>query len=166
MGGDAGLSRSQIKDVKAIVSRASQGSLGTSLEETRILEGEEKLAKPPASNDKLPRGTIIAWYATPGNTLPDPTVWSICDGTNSTPDLRSRFVRGVAAVAEIGADLGAQSTHTHSARAQSSNSTVVFSTTKGPDDLETRFGNHEHPVSVHEASHIPPNYRLIYLMKL
>jgi len=34
-------------------------------------------------------GTIVAWYS-----LTIPTGWSICDGTNGTPDLRGRFILG------------------------------------------------------------------------
>lgn len=37
----------------------------------------------------LPRGVIVAWYY---STVPNG--WALCDGTNGTPDLRSRFVIG------------------------------------------------------------------------
>lgn len=37
----------------------------------------------------LPRGSIIMWY---GSTVPNG--WTICDGSNGTPDLRGRFVVG------------------------------------------------------------------------
>lgn len=38
---------------------------------------------------ELPIGTIIMW----GNDA-IPSGWTICDGNDNTPDLRSRFVRG------------------------------------------------------------------------
>jgi microcystin-dependent protein len=38
----------------------------------------------------LPRGCVIAWFG--GATAP--AGWVLCDGQNSTPDLRSRFVVG------------------------------------------------------------------------
>ena len=37
----------------------------------------------------MPSGAIIMWYGTT-----PPTGWKICDGTNSTPDLRGRFIVG------------------------------------------------------------------------
>lgn len=39
----------------------------------------------------LPYGSIIMWSGSPAST---PTGWSLCDGTNSTPDLRNRFIVG------------------------------------------------------------------------
>lgn len=39
----------------------------------------------------LPYGSIIMWSGSPGSV---PTGWSLCDGTNSTPDLRNRFIIG------------------------------------------------------------------------
>lgn len=44
----------------------------------------------PAENI-MPIGSIIMWYGTSASV---PTGWQICDGTNSTPDLRNRFIIG------------------------------------------------------------------------
>jgi microcystin-dependent protein len=40
----------------------------------------------------IPRGTIVMWSNYLGDSIP--TGWQLCDGTNSTPDLRNRFVVG------------------------------------------------------------------------
>lgn len=39
----------------------------------------------------VPAGIITMWY---GSTATIPTGWVLCDGTNSTPDLRSKFIYG------------------------------------------------------------------------
>ena len=39
----------------------------------------------------LPIGSVIMWY---GDTVAIPAGWSICNGTNGTPDLRDRFIMG------------------------------------------------------------------------
>ena len=39
----------------------------------------------------VPQGSIIMWYGA-SNTVP--TGWQICDGTNSTPNLRDKFIVG------------------------------------------------------------------------
>jgi microcystin-dependent protein len=39
----------------------------------------------------VPCGTVVMWY---GNVNAIPAGWVLCDGTNSTPDLRGRFVVG------------------------------------------------------------------------
>ncbi len=47
------------------------------------------LKVPNGKIDFLPKGSIIAFYGSPF-----PPGWAICDGTNDTPDLRSRFIIG------------------------------------------------------------------------
>jgi hypothetical protein len=41
--------------------------------------------------DIIPTGVITMWY---GSIASIPTGWYLCDGTNSTPDLRARFIVG------------------------------------------------------------------------
>lgn len=57
----------------------------------------------------LPVGSIIMFYDAIANR---PTGWEICDGTNGTPDLRSKFVYAASADGEVGATGGA-TTHSH-----------------------------------------------------
>ena len=40
-----------------------------------------------------PSGAIVCWY---GKLNDIPPGWMLCDGNNGTPDLRGRFIRGVA----------------------------------------------------------------------
>jgi len=61
----------------------------------------------PASS--IPAGLIAMWH---GLLVNIPTGWNLCDGTNGTPDLRSKFVKGAAAAANPGAT-GGSATHTH-----------------------------------------------------
>lgn len=46
-----------------------------------------------ATTSVVPNGAIIMWG---GAVSAIPTGWALCDGTNGTPDLRSRFVVGAA----------------------------------------------------------------------
>jgi microcystin-dependent protein len=43
------------------------------------------------TNAFVPRGIIVMWS---GSIVTIPTGWAICDGTNTTPDLRNRFIVG------------------------------------------------------------------------
>jgi hypothetical protein len=54
---------------------------------------------PPPPISVVPRGTVVAWYSKSG---PVPAGWTICDGTNGTPDLRDRFLMGTASYADVG----------------------------------------------------------------
>jgi hypothetical protein len=111
----------------------------------------------------VPVGTIVAFYPT-GTTLP-PDGWVICDGQNGTPDLRNKFIQGVVAATDVGIDPNGLAAHTHSGRTGTQNTDLVMSTTRGEDDLQTAFSPHIHSFETDAASNIPPNFKLIYIMK-
>lgn len=61
----------------------------------------------------LPTGMIVLWSGTVASI---PSGWQLCDGTNSTPDLRDRFVVGAGSTHNPGDTGGADTTnlaHTH-----------------------------------------------------
>jgi microcystin-dependent protein len=51
----------------------------------------------------MPKGTICIWHST-AQTIPQG--WHLCDGTNGTPDLRSRFIYGAGGDTNTKASLG------------------------------------------------------------
>jgi hypothetical protein len=114
---------------------------------------------------ELPRGMIIAWYGTSVEKLPDKKEWLVCNGENGTPDLRGKFIQGVVDVSNIGLDADARATHMHHGSTGASSDPRVSTTSQGNDDLVIVLENHTHGLSTNEASHIPPNWKLIYLMK-
>jgi len=113
----------------------------------------------------LPVGTIVAWYA---QNKPIPAGWSVCDGTNGTPDLRGKFLRGVGSMSDAGLDPKATETHRHSASvtdATKGNNNHQATCSLGCDDMWASLYNHNHLGSVGSASNIPPNFKVVYLMK-
>ena len=114
----------------------------------------------------VPTGGIIMWS---GASVPGG--WSLCDGTNSTPDLRDRFIVSSGSVYSIGDTGGANSVtltvdqipaHTHTAytdgtgspsggvaKASLNGSTVSTGSTGGGQSHENR----------------PPYYALAFIMK-
>ena len=57
---------------------------------------------------RVPTGAIIMW----SGAIPDiPVGWTLCDGTNGTPDLTDRFVTGAGGQYEVG-DTGGEDEHT------------------------------------------------------
>ena len=61
-----------------------------------IATGEAALAADVLDGANMPSGAIIIWTGTIVNI---PTGWLICDGNNSTPNLLTRFIEGVATAA-------------------------------------------------------------------
>ena len=74
-------------------------------------------------HDVLPRGVIMLWS---GSSASIPAGWQICDGTNSTPNLRDRFVVGAGTTYAVNATGGTKDavvvSHTHTASTASSGS--------------------------------------------
>ncbi len=56
----------------------------------------------------IPAGVIVIWSGSSSNI---PSGWSLCDGTNGTPDLRNSFVLGAGDVYGVG-DTGGEKEHT------------------------------------------------------
>ena len=113
----------------------------------------------------VPPGTIVAFNG--GAEIP--SGWAICNGDNGTPDLRGVFLRGAGTVGEIGLDTAASETHAHnatSADVASVPNMIRAGTSQGNDDSWWALSNHAHTLRVEGASHIPPNYRVVFLMKL
>ena len=60
-------------------------------------------------DDMVPIGGIIVWF---GAKAAIPANYAQCDGSNGTPDLREKFVRGVGAFENPG-DIGGADSHLH-----------------------------------------------------
>ena len=67
---------------------------------------------PTTFNTAVPTGSVIMWYGTIASI---PTGYQLCDGSNSTPDLRSKIVPATAAGVDPGAVSGTTylPAHTH-----------------------------------------------------
>jgi hypothetical protein len=132
--------------------------------------GAEGPEGPPGADGQgsggLPAGAIILWSGLLENI---PAGFALCDGTNGTPDLRGRFVKGAAADVDPGATGGA-ATHTHADHAplahagaavadhlytpQGSNSAPTFTGNALPSHTHnyTDVPNHVHVQTVNSAT--------------
>ena len=145
----------------------------------------------PSTTPTLPTGAIILWSGSLGSI---PTGYVICDGTNSTPDLRDRFVIGAGSTYSVAATGGSADaivvTHTHTATVtdpghnhppQSPGSSFWgndYNTTSGSpggqsSPAATTTGNRVTGITVANSSagtsgtnaNLPPYYALAYIMK-
>lgn len=148
-----------------------------------------KLATTAFVRDIIPTGVIVMWS---GSIASIPSGWLICDGSNSTPDLRNRFIVGAGSTYSVAGTGGSADaivvSHTHTATvtdpghlhaigrayqitAQSSGPTVA-----APQDQSTSVQNTQTAttgVSVSNSTtgssgtnaNLPPYYALAYIMK-
>ena len=113
-------------------------------------------------DESLPVGAIIMWSGTLSSI---PTDWQLCDGTNGTPDLRGRFIMSVSSGENPGATGGA-STHTHTGSTSSSSHSIWIDDNSGGTDYWGAPNYHTHTINLNASSHLPPYYKLAYIMKI
>lgn len=144
-----------------------------------------------AAANIVPSGTIVLWS---GSVASIPTGWVLCNGSNSTPDLRNRFVVGAGSTYAVNATGGTADAivvaHTHTGTTVSSgdhNHTITLqnqnnqngtvtgggtvpqtSTTTGTTN---NAGTHTHTFTTDSTgssgtnANLPPYYALCYIMK-
>ena len=138
----------------------------------------------------IPSGVIMLWSGA-ANAIPANYV--LCDGTNSTPDLRNRFVVGAGSTYAVGATGGSADAivvdHTHTGTTNTTGSHAHTASTWSPtsDNIHSGFGagkspqkgtkstnsagNHSHTLNVDSTgssgtdANLPPYYALCYIMK-
>jgi hypothetical protein len=137
----------------------------------------------------VPSGGIIIWS---GSVASIPTGWVLCNGSNSTPDLRDRFVVGAGSTYAVGNTGGSANaivvSHTHTASVTDSGHThtvAVRTSYTGADNPSgdtrslqeaggsTTTASAVTGISVTNASagssgtnaNLPPYYALCYIMK-
>lgn len=81
-----------------------------------------------------PSGSIMMWF---GTLATIPGGWVLCDGTNGTPDLRDRFVKGAAAGVDPGLTGGSATTPAlvHSGTAVADHASHTHTYTGVPDHV-------------------------------
>jgi len=136
-------------------------------------------------------GMIMMWS---GSAATIPSGWVLCDGANSTPDLRNRFVVGATSTYAVGATGGSADaivvSHTHTGTTSTignhnhnnGNFTQIISTAAStgisfgfgggrPAANMTDAGSHNHTFTTDSSgssgtnANLPPYYALCYIMK-
>lgn len=119
---------------------------------------------------------IIIWSGAVANV---PSGWYLCDGTNSTPDLRGKFVIGAGGAYSVGATGGAATvtlttnelpahTHTHTAQKWHGTRYATSWSSSGPG-VDVTIGHTDATISSagsgNSFSILPPYHALCYIMK-
>lgn len=149
------------------------------------------IVKKTAPIGGVPRGTIVMWS---GRIAEIPEGWILCDGTEGTPDLVSRFIMGTGKGGPDPLRTGGAEAHTHSATATVSVDyggdhshglpsqwyANTASSGRGMNIVDRAYtqqpwqteasGRHTHAatskVSITAASNLPPWVALCFIMKI
>lgn len=152
--------KAEIEASKALAKSAAQDA-NKSLGEVNVILADLR------AKAVVPVGTIVPWFPPSipkaGEPLGAvvPRGWALCDGSNGTPNLQDRFVRGTLDPKSINQE-GGSKTHNHSAS---------FSGTRFEADNIGRNGTgatrHDgNVISISEAETLPLYTTLAYIMKL
>lgn len=138
-----------------------------------------------ATTALLPAGTIILWS---GSVASIPTGWVLCNGSNSTPDLRNRFVVGAGSTYAVGGTGGSADaivvSHTHTATSTVTDPGHSHTAVGGPGAISNYNGSGSGTNVTSTATtgitvattvsstgssgtnaNLPPYYALCYIMK-
>jgi microcystin-dependent protein len=129
----------------------------------------------------VPSGAILLWS---GSIASIPSGWLICDGTNSTPDLRNRFIVGAGSTYAVAATGGSADavvvSHTHTINDPGHNHTYIFDNgVPGSATPQSGFRGQQNNntstaftgITINTAgvsgtnANLPPYYALAYIMK-
>lgn len=135
----------------------------------------------PFSAGSIPAGVIVMWSGAIENI---PEGWSLCDGTNGTPNLLDRFIVGAGNTYAVGTTGGSADAivveHSHSITDPGHSHTVATSDYSG-SGFAGRGGYSSRPIGTSNATtaitinntgssgtnaNLPPYYALAYIMKL
>lgn len=137
-----------------------------------------------AAGTPIPSGSILMWS---GSIASIPAGYVLCDGTNSTPDLRNRFIVGAGSTYAVNATGGATSNtptitvgsttlstaempaHTHTTVTSTGGAAGTGSGNPSPTSADTGStgggGSHTHTGSSSAVPTLPPYLALAYIMK-
>jgi hypothetical protein len=140
-----------LKANSADLGTAASLDVGTSANNVVQLDGSAKLPAVDGSAltgiEGVPSGIIALWS---GSTASIPSGWVICDGNNSTPDLRDRFIVGAGSTYAVDATGGSNTVtlaesempgHTHTISGNTSTTGAHTHTLSGNTG---NSGNHTH----------------------
>jgi hypothetical protein len=164
---------------------AAAGTDTTQLATTAFVKAAVDTAVATIPPPGIPTGGIILWSGSVGAI---PTGWALCNGTNGTPDLRSRFVVGAGSAYNVNATGGSANavvvSHTHSVTdpghfhtmagvngAFQSGPLAAMSHNTNPADTRNATSTVATGIAVNSTgqsgidANLPPYYALAYIMK-
>lgn len=118
----------------SLVKTGLLASLTTTAKTSLVAAINELVSSIAGSTHTIPTGLIAQWH---GLISAIPSGWSLCDGTNGTPDLRSKFIMGAQDQAGMNASGGSNTTtltttqlpaHTHTASSGTESATHTHNT--------------------------------------
>jgi len=110
----------------------------------------------------VPAGAIVMWSGTLASV---PSGWALCDGSNGTPDLRDKFIKGWASGVNPGGTGGA-ATHDHGVGTYAVNAHTTDTSLTGAQSRLSGPATHTISGRSESVNHEPPYYKLAFIMKV
>ena len=168
---DANVTTAKIADEAVTLAKLPHGTSSNDGKFLRANNGADPTFETVSMSGGVPTGGIIIWSGA-ANAIP--TGYVLCDGNNSTPDLRDRFVVGAQNAYAVGATGGSDTVSLTEAQMPSHVHHIYIATdSSGPYGHAYASGNNNSQGAIATTSkgsgnaheNRPPYYALCYIMK-
>jgi hypothetical protein len=111
--------------------------------------GIQGIQGPAGTDASIPAGVIVMWAGLLANI---PVGWHLCNGTNGTPDLRNRFIKGADQAADPGTT-GGSTTHGHVVTQPADHAALSHAGAAVANHAFTQPGAHSNHVVTQPSAH-------------
>lgn len=116
-----------------------------------------------SSPHSLELGSIVGWH---GSTFDIPAGWSLCNGTNGTPNLQNLFLLGAGGVYPV-SDTGGADTHIHdfTSNTHTHQADIAMGDRQGGLDMNANLDSKVVTGTTNASDTKAPYYALCYIMQ-
>ena len=150
-----------VRDYRLFLKQGGNVGIGTGTPRSTLDVAGTMTAEKLVGEGAAVRNMIVMWSGAIGDI---PRGWGLCDGRNGTPDLRRRFILGIASDSE--GRTGGSRSHSHTTSRGDNRTRDAIVDVAAAGKRRDNYSDEIHTHSVSTSDHLPPFYKLAFIMKL
>lgn len=149
-----------VRDYRLFLKQGGNVGIGTGTPRSTLDVAGTMTAEKLVGEGAAVRNMIVMWS---GAIRDIPKGWFLCDGRNGTPDLRRRFILGIASDSE--GRTGGSRSHSHTTSRGDDRTRDAIVDVAAAGKRRDNYSDEIHTHSVSTSDHLPPFYKLAFIMK-